>query len=310
MARPQRLNADYFPHDADSSANEKIVYLESLFGDSGYCWYFKMLEALTSSNHYEIEWSDMKASIYARRFNAPVEAFKSFIVAATTPEVAAFTIENGKLFSSGLKKRLSVVDDKRKRDAARLAERRTFGVVAATIPVVAATTAVVAPVNKQSKVKESKVKESKYYSKESSSKSAHSLSENENFSSEEKPNGLQTGPAALIFSASPWAGASVAEFGAGMLAFNPALPPDFSAGWYLERVKNWSAEKGTTSRDWAATAARFCAEDAAKGALVTNSNSNQNQRKNGNGYKNGDQQLAEGIARTIQLSQGIDFDTF
>ena len=148
MGRPRRLNADYFSHDADASANEKIVYLESLFGDSGYAWYFKMLEALTAADRYEIPWSDVKCAIYARKFNADRERFAEFIVGATTPEIQAFIIENGVLYSPGLKKRLSLVDERRLKEAARITENREKNIVGATTAIVGAT-------NTQSKVKES-----------------------------------------------------------------------------------------------------------------------------------------------------------
>jgi hypothetical protein len=280
MARPQRFNADYFSHDADASANEKIIYLESLFGDSGYCWYFKMLEALTASNYYEIDWSDMKCAIYARRFNANNETFKAFIVAATTPEIAAFCIENGKLFSAGLKKRLSAVDEKRIRDAARIAEKRGFGVVAATIPVVAESTRIVAPVNTQSKVKERKVKESKaaIITHNSSSRgeneknaAAAAAAFEKILPTEKKEKKDTPGGAAVLFSESVWAAESPETFRCNILSACPQLPSDISGEWYQYRVRDWSEKKGEKSTDWLNVAVRFATDDAAKSKLVTSS---------------------------------------
>ena len=149
-----KLNAEYFSHDTDASLDEKIIYLESLFGDSGYAWFFKMLETLGRSNDFEIEWSELKCGVLARKFNTTQQEFNKFIVAATNPDVRAFVIENGKLYSPGLKARLEKMLDRRRKEAERIAEKRAKYSVGATNKNVDATST-------QSKVKESKVKESK-----------------------------------------------------------------------------------------------------------------------------------------------------
>jgi len=149
-----KSNAEYFSHDTDASLDEKIIYLESLFGDSGYAWFFKMLETLGRSNGFEIEWSELKCGVLARKFNTTQQEFNKFIVAATNPDVRAFVIENGKLYSPGLKNRLEKMLDRRRKEAERIAEKRAKYSVDAT-------NNNVAPTWTQSKVKESKVKESK-----------------------------------------------------------------------------------------------------------------------------------------------------
>lgn len=147
-----KTNAEYFSHDTDASQDEKVIYLESLFGDSGYAWFFKMLETLGRSTDFEIEWNELKCAVLARKFNATQQEFNNFIVAATLPEIRAFVIENGKLHSPGLKKRLEKMVDRRRKEATRLAEKRKKHGVAPTHNGVAATLI-------QSKVKESKVKD-------------------------------------------------------------------------------------------------------------------------------------------------------
>ena len=149
-----KSNAEYFSHDTDASLDEKIIYLESLFGDSGYAWFFKMLETLGRANDFEIEWTELKCGVLARKFNTTQHEFNKFIVAATNPDVRAFVIENGKLYSPGLKNRLEKMLERRRKEADRIAEKRAKYNVGATNGTVDATSA-------QSKVKESKVKESK-----------------------------------------------------------------------------------------------------------------------------------------------------
>lgn len=149
-----KSNAEYFSHDTDASLDEKIIYLESLFGDSGYAWFFKMLETLGRANDFEIEWSELKCGVLARKFNTTQHEFNKFIVAATNPDVRAFVIENGKLYSPGLKNRLEKMLERRRKEAERIAEKRAKYNVGATNSGVDATRG-------QSKVKESKEEESK-----------------------------------------------------------------------------------------------------------------------------------------------------
>ncbi len=46
MARPIKAGVDYFPHDTDASSRKTIFTLESLFGNDGYAFWFKLLETL------------------------------------------------------------------------------------------------------------------------------------------------------------------------------------------------------------------------------------------------------------------------
>lgn len=144
-----KLNADYFSHDADASQDEKVIYLESIFGDSGYAWFFKLLETLCRADNFEIEWNELKCAVLARKFNTTQQEFNNFIVAATDKKVRAFVIENGMLFSPGLKKRLEKLLERRAREAERIAKKRENKDVAATV-------VVVAPTSQQSKEEESK----------------------------------------------------------------------------------------------------------------------------------------------------------
>lgn len=46
MARPIKTGVDYFPHDTDATSKKTIFTLESLFGNDGYAFWFKLLETL------------------------------------------------------------------------------------------------------------------------------------------------------------------------------------------------------------------------------------------------------------------------
>lgn len=156
MARPHKNNADYFPHDADASADEKLVYIESIMGPTGYALYFKTLETLTRADHFRIDWNPVKAAILARKYGVTPDTMQQFIVAATTPEIRLLTIENDQLHSPGLTKRLTPLLQKRQNDAARIAQQRTE---IPQKPIIAATTPQNPATTPHSKVKESKEKE-------------------------------------------------------------------------------------------------------------------------------------------------------
>lgn len=123
MARPTKDHADWFRHDADASSDEKLLYIESLFGLKGYAFYFKMLEILTRTDGFEIELSTLKTPIYAKKIGVSVDEFKEMIDATTIPELEIFVLtDDNFLYSSGLKKRLEPLLSKRERDRSRAQE--------------------------------------------------------------------------------------------------------------------------------------------------------------------------------------------
>ena len=49
MARPLKEGLDYFPHDTDMSADDKVMAMEALHGHTGYAFYCKLLERIYRS---------------------------------------------------------------------------------------------------------------------------------------------------------------------------------------------------------------------------------------------------------------------
>jgi len=111
--RTKREGADYFSHDSDASSDEKIIYLESLFGHKGYAVYFKLLERMVRAYNFEIEWNDIKKAIYASELHISVTEIELIIFECCRKEIKAFEMKDGKLFSAGLKKRMQPLLDKR-----------------------------------------------------------------------------------------------------------------------------------------------------------------------------------------------------
>jgi len=55
MARPQKNNADYFPHDNNMWSDRKIVALRNKFGLEGYAIWNLLLESLCESENFELD---------------------------------------------------------------------------------------------------------------------------------------------------------------------------------------------------------------------------------------------------------------
>jgi hypothetical protein len=117
-------NADYFSHDADASSDEKVVYLESLFGHTGYAVYFKMLECMTRSDGFMLEWDDIKKSIYAAKFGISVTEIDQIIEECCREEIKAFEIDNGYIYSPGLIKRMQPLIEKRQNNREKYQQKK------------------------------------------------------------------------------------------------------------------------------------------------------------------------------------------
>jgi hypothetical protein len=128
--RVKKVSAEWFKHDANASMDHKIMMLEMQFGLTGYALYFKIIEYLTRSDNYEIEWDDMVCLALSRHFGCQADELNRFIVAATNPKVAALSLVDNLLYSSGLKKRMDTLQEKRDKDAER--QRIDRLIVAAT----------------------------------------------------------------------------------------------------------------------------------------------------------------------------------
>lgn len=80
MARPLKQGIDYFPHDTDASNDEKIEYIEALYGLAGYAFYFKILERIYRSGIGYMDFSDeMTEKIWAKNLNIRINIFKKML---------------------------------------------------------------------------------------------------------------------------------------------------------------------------------------------------------------------------------------
>lgn len=56
MARPVKATVDYFPHDTNHG--KTLYIIEQLYGNDGYCFWFKLLEQLGNLKHHYFDMQD------------------------------------------------------------------------------------------------------------------------------------------------------------------------------------------------------------------------------------------------------------
>lgn len=157
MARPKKLNADYFSHDADMRNDPKLKALRRKYGIQGYAIWNMMLEVLTDSDHFEYEWSELNVELLSGDFDVEPKFLEEVIDYCI--RLKLFQKEENVLFSEKMKSRFDSLLSKRSRN--RKPDKKEFSTSKTKKPDVSDYE------NPQSKVKESKVKESKVEERES-----------------------------------------------------------------------------------------------------------------------------------------------
>ena len=112
MARPIKNNADYFSHDADMRNDVKIKALRRKFSHVGYAVWCYLLEVLTDSDFFEIEYNELNTELLSADFDISTNEFKEIIDYCIKIEL--LQLENNILFSVNHKKRFDVILSNRK----------------------------------------------------------------------------------------------------------------------------------------------------------------------------------------------------
>jgi len=113
MARPQKNNADYFPHDNNMWSDRKIVALRNRFGLIGYAVWNLLLETLCESENFEITFDESEAELLANFWGIEPEKLKEML---TLMERLKLIEKDGDLlWSNRLRDRLKPVLDERER---------------------------------------------------------------------------------------------------------------------------------------------------------------------------------------------------
>ena len=72
-------NADYFSHDADMRNDVKIKALRRKFSHVGYAVWCYLLEVLTDSDFFEIEYNELNTELLSADFDISTNEFKEII---------------------------------------------------------------------------------------------------------------------------------------------------------------------------------------------------------------------------------------
>ena len=118
MARPIKEGMDYFPHDTDSSNDEKIEALRGEFGNDGYAMYFILLERIYKTNTGSLDMNKtvIKKAII-KHIGVSEDLFNNILEFCF--EIELFdksTYDNlGLLTSNGIKKRHEEINKQREK---------------------------------------------------------------------------------------------------------------------------------------------------------------------------------------------------
>lgn len=105
MARPKKNNAEYFSHDADMRNDVKIKALRRKFSHNGYAVWNYLLETLTDSDFFEIEWEEINIELLAADYDVTVEELQAIVEYCL--KIGLLQQQGDKLYSEAHKKRLT-----------------------------------------------------------------------------------------------------------------------------------------------------------------------------------------------------------
>ena len=112
MARPLKNNADWFSHDADMRNNLKVKALRRRFGHEGYAVWCYLLEALTNADYFELKYDDLQKELLAADFNTTPEILDEIV--STCIKLGMLNIDDDRLYSEGMRERMSRLIESRK----------------------------------------------------------------------------------------------------------------------------------------------------------------------------------------------------
>ena len=168
MARPKKYNAEYFTHDADMRNDVKIKALRRKFSHTGYAVWNYLLETLTDSDFFEVEWEEINIELLAADYDVSVEELTEIVEYCV--KIGLLQLENDVLRSDAHQNRFRELLDNRvkKSEAGKKGMAKRWGqndniVIENDNSVITPLQKTITENNKgeESKVKESKEKKSK-----------------------------------------------------------------------------------------------------------------------------------------------------
>ena len=123
MARPKRNNAEYFTHDADMRNDVKIKALRKNFRHAGYAIWCFLLEVLSDSDFFEIEWNEINIELFSADFDISPEELRNIVNYCVNVGLLTLS-DDGKLYSESQKRRFNPLISKREKDRRIYTEKR------------------------------------------------------------------------------------------------------------------------------------------------------------------------------------------
>lgn len=122
MARPKKLNADYFPHDANERNKTTIKAIRRKYSHTGYAVWHYLLETLTDSDNFRIPWDELNIELLAADYDVDAEQLQEIVAYAIKIGLLETDGEGG-LFSAEHRNNLKPLVQKRERDRNNLANQ-------------------------------------------------------------------------------------------------------------------------------------------------------------------------------------------
>lgn len=123
MARPKKNNAEFFTHDADMRNDVKIKALRRKFSHTGYAVWNYLLETLTDSDFFEVEWEEINIELLAADYDVSVGDLTEIVEYCV--KIGLLQRAGDKLFSQALRQRFAPLIANRERK--RISEEQNAG---------------------------------------------------------------------------------------------------------------------------------------------------------------------------------------
>lgn len=121
MTRPTKNNAEYFTHDADMRNDVKVKALRRKFSHTGYAVWCYLLESLTDTDFFELDFNPINVELLAADYDVSPEELTDIVEYCCRISLLQRNEDGTRLYSEAHKRRFSGLLAKRERDRERLA---------------------------------------------------------------------------------------------------------------------------------------------------------------------------------------------
>ena len=113
MGRPKNNSAEYFSHDADMRNDVKVKALRRRFSHTGYAVWNYILETLTDSENFELDFREVNRELLAADYELSVEELTEIVEYACRIDLLQLSEDGTVLFSAAHKRRFAQLLERR-----------------------------------------------------------------------------------------------------------------------------------------------------------------------------------------------------